>query len=124
MADITYTVNQDDPNSINGFEQFSQADKNLIGTFQVNNLFDSNKNLAELHILSLSDTLLESHYDYSNYKLLGNAQSAGKEGASIITINPIEDSKLYGYQYGGIKLLYHFLNDLYTTKKERVPFFC
>ena len=123
MADITYTVNQDDPNSINGFEQFSQADKNLIGTFQVNNLFDSNKNLAELHILSLSDTLLESHYDYSNYKLLGNAQSAGKEGASIITINPIEDSKLYGYQYGGIKLLYHFLNDLYTTKKERVPFF-
>lgn len=123
MADITYTVNQDDPNSINGFEQFSQADKNLIGTFQVNNLFDSTKNLTELHILSLSDTLLESHYDYNNYKLLGNAQSAGKEGASIVTIDPIEDSKLYGYQYGGIKLLYHFLNDLYTTKKERTPFF-
>ena len=123
MADITYTVNQDDPNSISGFEQFSQADTNLIGTFQVNNLFDSTKNLTELHILSLSDTLLESHYDYSNYKLLGNAQSAGKSGASIITIDPIEDSKLYGYQYGGVKLLYHFLNDLYTTKKERVPFF-
>ena len=51
MADITYTVNQDDPNSIDGFEQFSQADKNLIGTFEVNNLFDSSKNLAELHIL-------------------------------------------------------------------------
>jgi len=123
MADITYTVNQDDPNSISGFEQFSQADTNLIGTFQVNNLFDSTKNLTELHILSLSDTLLESHYDYSNYKLLGNAESAGKSGASIITIDPIEDSKLYGYQYGGIKLLYHFLNDLYTIKKERIPFF-
>ena len=123
MADITYTVNQDDPNSIDGFEQFSQADKNLIGTFEVNNLFDSSKNLAELHILSLADTLLESHYNYSNYKLLGNAQSAGKSGASILSIDPIEDSKLYGYQYGGVKLLYHFLNDLYTDKKERIPFY-
>ena len=123
MADITYTVNQDDPNSIDGFEQFSQADKNLIGTFEVNNLFDSTKNLAELHILSLSDTLLESHYDYSNYKLLANAQSAGKSGASVLSIDPIEDSKLYGYQYGGVKLLYHFLNDLYTDKKERTPFY-
>jgi hypothetical protein len=123
MADITYTVNQDDPNSIDGFEQFSQADKNLIGTFEVNNLFDSTKNLAELHILSLSDTLLESHYDYSNYKLLANAQSAGKSGASILSIDPIGDSKLYGYQYGGVKLLYHFLNDLYTNTKERIPFY-
>ena len=123
MADITYTVNQDDPNSIQGFEQFSQADKNLIGTFEVNNLFDSSKNLAEVHILSLSDEVLESDYNYSNYKLLGNAQSAGKSGASILSIDPIEDSKLYGYQYGGVKLLYHFLNDLYTKTKERVPFY-
>ena len=123
MADITYTVNQDDPNSIDGFEQFSQADKNLIGTFEVNNLFDSTKNLAELHILSLTDTLLESHYSYSNYKLLANAQSAGKSGASILSIDPIGDSKLYGYQYGGVKLLYHFLNDLYTNTKERIPFY-
>jgi hypothetical protein len=123
MADIIYTVNQDDPNSIQGFEQFSQADRNLIGTFEVNNLFDSSKNLAELHILSLSDTLLESDYNYSNYKQLGNAQSAGKSGASVLTVDPIEDSKLYGYQYGGVKLLYHFLNDLYTTKKERIPFY-
>jgi len=46
MADITYTVNQDDPNSIQGFEQFSQADKDLIGTFEINNLFDSRVDLV------------------------------------------------------------------------------
>jgi hypothetical protein len=123
MADIKYTVSQDDPNNIQGFEQFSQADKNLIGTFEVNNLFDSTKNLAELHIYSLSDTLLESHYDYSRYRLLGNAQSAGKSGATTLTIDPIEDAKAYGYQYGGVKLLYHFLNDPYTLQKEKVPFY-
>lgn len=123
MADTTYTVNQDDPNTIEGFEQFSQTDKDLIGTFEVNNLFNPNVNLSELHIYSLTDELLESHYDYSNYKQLGNAQSAGKSGASILTIDPIEDSKLYGYDNGGIKLLYHFLNDLYTEDKSAAEFY-
>ena len=123
MADITYTVNQDDPNNIAGFEQFSQADKNLINTFEVNSLFDSNKNTVELHILSLADDLVESIPGYTGYKLLGNAQSAGKEGSSILTIDPVEDCKTYGYETGGVKLLYHFLNDLYSKDKTSVSHF-
>ena len=117
MADTTYTVNQDDPNTIEGFEQFSQADKNLVNSYVVNSLFDSEKNTIELNILSLADDLLESIPGYINYKLLGNAQSAGTNGSSIVTIDPIEDCKLYGYETGGIKLLYHFLNDLYSEDK-------
>ena len=57
MADITYTVNQDSPENIPGFEQYSQEDKALINSFQVNSVFDTNKNYSELHILSLSDEL-------------------------------------------------------------------
>jgi hypothetical protein len=34
MADITYTVNQDTPQSIPGFEQFSQEDTTLLITFR------------------------------------------------------------------------------------------
>ena len=123
MADIIYKVTQDDPNSIQGFEQFSEADKNLIGTFEVNNLFDPSKHTSEVHIYSLVDDLIESHYDYSNYKQLGNAQSAGKVGASVLTIDPIADSKLYGYDNGGIKLLYHFINDLYSKDKTSTEFY-
>jgi len=123
MADIIYKVTQDDPNSIQGFEQFSQADKDLIGTFEVNNLFDPNKHISEIHIYTLVDELIESHYNYTNYKQLGNAQSAGKSGASILTIDPIADSKLYGYDNGGIKLLYNFINDLYSNDKTTIEFF-
>jgi hypothetical protein len=123
MADITYTVNQDDPNNIDGFEQFSQADKNLVDSFVINSLFDSNKNTVELHILSLADELISSIPGYTNYKLLGNAQSAGTEGASIITIDPVEDCKLYGYETGGVKLLYHFLNDLYSENKTSTQYY-
>ena len=123
MADIVYTVNQDLPENISGFEQYSEQDRNLVNSFQINSVFDPNKNYCELHILSLSDELLESTYTYSAFKQLGNAQSAGQSGASVLTIDPIEDSKAYGYTGGGVKLLYHFLNDLYSKDKNTVDFY-
>ena len=123
MADINYIVNQDSPETIAGVEKYSEADKALVTSYQVNSLFDSNKNTVELHILSLADELLESEYNYANYKQLGNAQSAGKEGASILTIDPIQDSKAYGYELGGIKLLYHFINDLFSINNSTVEFY-
>ncbi|CAB4125196.1 hypothetical protein UFOVP54_79 [uncultured Caudovirales phage] len=123
MADIVYTVNQDTPETIAGFEQYSQEDKALVSSFQINSVFDPAKHYSELHILSLSDELLESSYTYSSYKLLGNAQSAGQAGASVLTIDPIQDSKAYGYENGGVKLLYHFLDDLYSEDTNTVEFY-
>ena len=112
MADITYIVNQGDPNNIPGFENYSQADLDLIQQYQVNSLFDTNKHFVELYITDLAGNIIENDTNYTSYKLLGTAQSAGREGASILTIDPIQDSKTYGYDNGGIKLLYHFLNEL------------
>ena len=123
MADINYTVNQDIPENIEGFEQYSQEDRNLISSFQINSTFDPEKNYSELHILSLSDELLESDYLYNRHRQLGNAQSAGQDGASVLTIDPIADSKYYGYEGAGIKLLYHFLDDLYTDDITTREFF-
>lgn len=123
MADITYTVSEDSPENITGFEQYSEQDKNLINSFQVNSVFDITTNYIELHILSLSDELLESNYNYTGHTQLGNAQSAGQAGTSVLTIDPIVDAKSYGYENGGVKLLYHFLNDLYTKDKSTQQFF-
>ena len=123
MADITYRVNEDAPENIPGFEQYSQNDKELINSFEVNSTFDPGKNYMELHIFSLSDELLESDAEYTNYAQLGNAQSAGSSGASVLTVDPVYDSRIYGYDLGGVKLLYHFLNDLYTVDKTITEFF-
>ena len=123
MADINYTISQDLPENIDGFEQYSQEDRNLISSFQVNSVFDPEKNYVELHILSLSDELLESDYLYNRHKQLGNAQSAGQGGASVLTIDPIADSTSYGYDGEGIKLLYHFLDDLYTNDNTTKEFY-
>lgn len=92
MADTTYTLTDSFPGDISGFEQYSEVDKNLIESFKINNLFDSQKHFTELHIYSLADDLLESESNYNNYTFLGNAQSAGKSGASSLTVDPIKDS--------------------------------
>jgi hypothetical protein len=60
----------------------------LLSEYQINNLFDTNKHFVELYITDLSGEIIEADSKYTSYKLLGNAQSAGKEGASILTINP------------------------------------
>jgi hypothetical protein len=123
MADIIYTVNQDSPESIVGFEQYSQEDRALVDSFQINSTFNPTRDFSELHILSLSDELLESIYDYRGYKQAPAAQSAGQDGTSAITIDPIEDSKANGYGEGGVKLLYHFLSDLYTQDRSKINFY-
>ncbi|NDB86790.1 MAG: hypothetical protein EB127_29475 [Alphaproteobacteria bacterium] len=123
MADITYTVTDSLPEIIPGFEQYSEADKSLIDSFEINNLFDPQKHFSELHIYSTTDNLLESDSNYTRYKFLGNAQSAGKPGASNLTIDPVSDSIEYGYTNGGVKLLYHFINDLFTSDKSTAEFF-
>ena len=123
MADITYIVNQDSPENIQGFEKYSEKDLGLVDSFQINSIFDPNKHFVETHILTLSDELLESIYDFTGYKLLSNAQSAGKEGASILTLDPVQDVKNLGYETGEVKLLYHFLNDLYTDNKISTEFY-
>jgi hypothetical protein len=123
MADITYIVNEDAPENITGFEQYSQNDKELLNSFEVNSTFNPSKNYMELHIFSLSDELLESDAEYTNFTQLGNAQSVRTSGASILTVDPVYDSRIYGYDLGGVKLLYHFLNDLYTVNNTTTEFF-
>ena len=123
MADITYIVSENSPQSIPGFEQYSNVDRNLIDSFQINNLFDPEKHFTELHVYSLTDELLESDSNYTSYTFGPDAGSSGKSGASILSINPIQDSTNYGYPNGGVKLLYHFINDIFTQDKATAEFF-
>jgi hypothetical protein len=123
MADITYIVNENSPQSIPGFEQYSNIDKNLIDSFEINSLFDPEKHFTELHVYSLTDELLESDSNYTGYAFRPDAGSSGKPGASNISIDPIQDSINYGYPNGGVKLLYHFIKDIFTEDKATAEFY-
>jgi len=123
MANITYNIIQDTPEVINTVETFSEQDNILVKSFQINQLFDSTKNTVELHIYNLAGELQQSVYNYTNYKELGNAQSAGKSGASILTVDVVSDIELYEYDAGDIKLFYNFLNNLFSEDKTSPEFF-
>jgi hypothetical protein len=122
MAEITYTINQSTPEGVQGTEVFKQSDKDLLQPFTVNSTFDSSKHLVELHILTLSDELIESDYNYSSYSILQGGQ-VNTAGASVLSIDPIRDVKAYDYNTGGVKLLYHFYNDIFTKDKSTTEFF-
>jgi hypothetical protein len=123
MAKIIYTVRDNNVESIAGVEQYQDQDINLVTPFEINSTFIPTKHSAELHILSLSDDLLYSEYDYKNYRVSENIQSAEEEGVSAIIVDPVQDVKFYGYNVGGVKVLYHFLNNLYKIDDSPVEFF-
>ena len=117
MAETKYTVIPASPQSIPQYEKYASEDVSLIENFDVNTLFDSEKNFVELHIYTLGNTLLSSQYNYSNYKILLDGASAGKEGSSAITVDPSEDALAAGFANGGVKLLYLFQNNLFSEFK-------
>lgn len=122
MADITYIVNKGTTQGVQGVEVYNQEDTQLLQPFTVNSTFITNKHFAELHILTLSNELIESDYNYTGYKILQGGQ-VGVEGASQISIDPIKDVTDYGYPTGGVKLLYNFYNDIFTDNKSTAEFF-
>ena len=118
MAATKYTITADQVN-IAEYENYSDKDQALIDSFEVNSLFDVNSHFIELHIYSLDGRKLQSEYNYTNHKQLLNSESAGKTGATNLYIDPIKDIEEYGFNKGGVKLLYHYLSNLFSLDNSR-----
>lgn len=123
MPQIKYNTYQIQPDSGTGYEDLSAVDKTLISNFQVNSLFDSKSHRVELHIYSLDGELIESKPTYTNESFLQGSQTAGTAGAASLTLFPEQDVINYGYEYGEVKLVYNFLNNLYSNTKTGPNFF-
>ena len=123
MLNSSYTILPVDTDTLIKTDKLLEQDKELLKDFQVNNSFNQEVNIIELHIYSLEGTLLSSDYKYRFSTLSLNAQSAGKDGASILTVNPAEDAERYGYDNGDVTLIYNFLNNLISKDKIATPFY-
>src|SRR6056300_294286 len=118
MATTKYTISTNQIN-IAEYENYSEKDQALIDSFKVNSVFDVNSHFIELHIYSLDNRLLHSDYSYSNHKQLLNSESAGKDGATNLYIDPVKDTQEYGFEKGGVKLLYHYLSNIFSLDNSR-----
>jgi hypothetical protein len=116
MADNKYTVNPASVQDIAQYERYAPEDVNLIESFEINSAFNTQKHVAELHIYTTGNTLLRSITNYLNYKVeLGSGGST--EGSTSISLDPQQDAIVYGYENGSVKLLYIFLNNLFSDLK-------
>ena len=118
MPVVNYNIKLVDPE---GLETISTKDREIIESFEVNGNFLAFENKIEAHIFSIDGELLKSDYNYNRQRFLAGAQKKGV--ATALTIDPIEDIKHYGYNRGDVKVVYNFLDDLYSKTKKNVQFF-
>jgi len=106
MAEIKYTVVQSTLDGV-GYENFTEQDRSVVDSFEINSAFDESRDNIELHIYGLDGTLLDSNLNYR-----GAQQLQGAENGANLTIDPERDALAAGYDQGGVKLLYNFLSNI------------
>jgi len=109
MADIKYNLT---PTAPTGYRDFTPQDINLSTEVLLPAEFNRSQHIIQLHIYNPTGERLFSVADYRNAKELSDSASAGKTGTDALYIDPIEDSKAYGFTTGNVNLNYLFLKPL------------
>ena len=116
MANVTYEILDENLNSFPDIERFSDKDLSLIENFTINKGYDFSKHYIETHFYSVNNVKLFSSYDY---KLPTPALTADGELSTEVTVDPANIAREFGFSRSDIKILFHFLNDLFTTSKDK-----
>ena len=123
MAEFKYKFYQVNPQYVTSPETYSEEDKNLVDTFEVNSSFNQKQDFIELHYYGLDGNLLESVYDYTNLQSPQDAGTANQGTLDAVTFKVEADLLAYGFDYGDVSLYYNFLTDPFAENKNRTKFF-
>ena len=120
MPQVKYNIQLIEPDSL---QKYSSQDTSVIKSFEINSEFKAFENKIEYHIYSIDDILLQSYDNYSNQSFLQGSQSDNDGKVVEMTIDPINDIQTKGYSQGDVKVVYNFLDDIYSDNKVPVTFF-
>jgi len=101
---------------------FDERDVDLIESFKVNSLFNPIKHFIEAHYY-IDNTLFFSDRDYKNFRIQFDSESAGREGTSRITLDPITDVKTLEFTIPETTVEYNYYNNLYSNSTLKNPNF-
>ena len=120
MPQIKLNVNPIDVFSLSSFGE----DLPLVDSFNINATLEVFQDRLDTHIYSLDDVLLESSYNYGgNIKIKADAQTNADGTVYQVNFDPIENVTSLGYPDGDVKIVYNFLDDLYSVGLTRTEFF-
>jgi len=120
MAKITYKLLDREYNSIPENENYSSADINLIENYQINKNYNPALNYIETHFYSLNNERIFSLYDYN---VSSDVDTDAEGNITNFTLEPETISIQNGFTGADHKIVFHFLNDLYTNSSEKQQFF-
>ena len=122
MAKVTYEILDTKINSIPENETYTSSDLKLVDNFQVNRTFDYESNFIEAHFYSINNERLYSIYDY-NLPVDGNNIDLEDGSAGEIYIKPEELAVEEGFSQVDLKMVFHFLDDLFGDFKTKESFY-
>ena len=123
MSKIEYKVLPLFPEQVTSVNRLDPRDVELVGDYKVNNVFSTINNSIELHAYSQTGILLKSDYNYKGFSFLQTAAGAGKDGQSTLDLNPVKDAVELGYNTGDVRLVYNFINNLYSPSNKNPLFY-
>ena len=123
MAGTKYIVNQVENINYETKSELKVKDRELVGPFSINNLYNSSVDFIDLHFYTLDRVLLKSQINYVGASQSKLSAGAGKSGASNLEIDPANDAAANGYRNGDIVLSYNFLSDLFSDSTIPKQFF-
>lgn len=115
MESNKFNIKQVDTSTFEHLQVLKELDSKLIESFSVNSLFNRSEDRVRLQIYSTDKVLLKSEENFKRYSEALGGTSVGKDGASILSVDPIEDAKYYGYDTGDVILVYSFFTNPFTN---------
>ena len=106
-----------------GEKNYSAGDTRLSSNFNLNSRVDLKKDKIETHFLDLDDNLIDSIYDSINIQTNQDSGTAANGSPSTLKLNPKEDVINNGFGNNSIKVVYNFLNNLYSETNQGGKFF-
>ena len=117
MAKI-YTINPADLlEDVNLKDEIKFDDKELIESFAVNTVFNTQKHQVGLYIYDSQGVLLSSLEDYRQYKS-GFPKPGQSNETSKLKLDPENDAILLGFPHGDVFCVYNFLHNPFVKENK------
>lgn len=123
MVKVKYDIFEIDPDNLLKLDVVSDENlKSYLDEVTIPSTFIPNVDFVQLSYYTLDDTKLLSINNYTNYSVLSGDSRTSIEGNSEISIDPLEDYKVYYNNNSEVKALYHFLRNPFRLQDTNSTF--
>ena len=107
--EITYISNIDSTQNQN----YTSKDESLLNSIPLIKDFGLPQDKIEVHVISLDGTIIDSTYDFRNYKIVDTTDNSSLY--NTIELDPKSDLESFGYFRGQYDISYNFYREIFSS---------